>query len=132
MRTLNQTSRNDIYLTSDGDLSLTDGRKAYGYILADAMRTVRGEVQLDTSKGIPYQTTVWENRKRLGLWKHYVQELIGGYDFVVSITSFEASIDGSGILNYDMTVETKDGEVTLSSALAGQESSPAPIPTVGA
>lgn len=41
MQTLNQTSRNDIYLTSDGDLALTDGRKAYGYILGAITRRRR-------------------------------------------------------------------------------------------
>lgn len=116
MRTLKQESLQDITLDEDGDFSLSDGKKAYGIILADAVRTVKGEVQLDSSVGVPYDTTVWSQRKRLALWKHYVRDLILGYAFVTAITKFNAIVDAKGILNYDIIVETEEGVVVVTSA----------------
>lgn len=116
MRTLKQGSLQDISLDDNGDFELSDGKKAYGIILADAVRTVRREVQLDSSVGVPYDTTVWSQRKRLSLWKHYVRDLILGYDFVDAITKFDSVVDAKGILNYDISVETEEGVVVVTSA----------------
>lgn len=114
MRTLSQTKTNDIYLTSDGDFAMSDGQEAYGLILADAVRTLRGEIQLDVSIGIPYQTTVWANRNRLAIWKHYVKDTISGYAFITGIHRFDASVDEKDVLNYEIVIETDKGDVTVS------------------
>lgn len=106
---------NDVFLTSDGNFATSEGQDAYGLVLADAVRTLRGEIQLDVSIGIPYQTTVWANRGRLAIWKHYVKDTIGGYSFVTAIHRFDASVDEKGILNYEIVIETDKGDVTVSS-----------------
>lgn len=115
MTTLSQNASNDIYLTSDGDFAMSEGQESYGLILADAVRTLRGEIQLDVSIGIPYETTVWHSRGRLAMWKHYVKDTIGRYAFVTGIHRFDASVDDKGVLNYDIVIGTDKGDVTVSS-----------------
>lgn len=115
MTSLSQTSYNDIYLTSDGDFAMAEGQEAYGLILADAVRTLRGEIQLDVSIGIPYETTIWANRNRLAIWKHHVKDTIGGYPFVTAIERFDANVDEKGTLSYEIVIRTPDGDVTVSS-----------------
>ena len=36
------------------DIRTVDGVEAYAVIIGDAIRTVRGELQLDTERGVPY------------------------------------------------------------------------------
>lgn len=115
MTTLSQDASNDIYISSDGDFAMAEGQEAYGFVLADAVRTLRGEIQLDVSIGIPYETTIWANRNRLAIWKHYVKDTIGGYPFVTGIHRFSASVDEKGVLQYEIVIETDRDDVTVSS-----------------
>ena len=36
------------------DIRTVDGVEAYAVVIGDAIRTVRGELQLDTERGVPY------------------------------------------------------------------------------
>lgn len=119
MKALRQTTEtNDIYLVEDSDkmeFATASDKNAYAYIIGDAIRTVKGELQLDTESGIPYFATVFDRSDKLNIWKHYVQKKILSYDFVVGIPKFDVEIVGGEdrILKYDMTVNTIDGPVDV-------------------
>jgi hypothetical protein len=113
MTTLTQDNVNDILLDNNGELRISSGNEAYGFILADAIRTLRGELQLNIESGIPYQDTVWEGRRRINLWKDYVTKKIISYDFVESITSFIAEMTSDSTLKYTIVVRTNDGNITV-------------------
>ena len=53
MKTFSQDSHNDIRIGSDGQFATVDGLDAYSTVIADVVRTVRGELQLDTERGVP-------------------------------------------------------------------------------
>lgn len=118
MKTLAQRHGNtadhiyDIYLDDAGDFAFNEGRSAYGDILAAAMRTLEGEMQLDTDRGIPYQRTVWESVTKENVWEIYVRRTITAYPFVVRIESLNVSIE-NGNLHYTLVVETTDGTVEI-------------------
>lgn len=123
MRTLKQTTSGgnhvyDIGIGADGDFLFTsadDPREAYGNIVADAIRTLEGELQLDIERGIPYQRTIWETVGRLNVWKIYVRRTILDYPFVRAIENFDISISNGRELDYKITITTDYGTVEVSS-----------------
>lgn len=116
MKTLSQSSTNDMYIRPDGVLSVTTGRLSYADIISNTIRTMRGEIQLDKNIGIDYMGTVFRSVSRTYIWKYYVTKAIGALPFVKSIVSFEASyISQSRTMNYSLVIQTDDGIVEVSS-----------------
>lgn len=119
MRTLAQTDGStsghiyDIYLDDGGDFVFSSGKAAHGNIIASAIRTLEGELQLDTSMGIPYQRTIWERTSKLNIWEVYVRETIERFPFVKSILGITTSVDSANELHYVLTVETDIGTVEI-------------------
>ena len=100
------------------DIKTVDGVEAYAIIIGDTIRTVRGELQLDTDRGVPYFETVFKSVNGIDIWKNDVRKIVNGLSFVQSIVSFDVSWDPvSRKLNYEMVVETDEGEVTVGQSL---------------
>ena len=115
MKTFSQDSHNDIRIGSDGQFDTVDGLDAYSTVIADVVRTVRGELQLDTERGVPYFETVFKSINGIDIWKSEVRKRVLALSFVRSIDSFSASWKTENhILSYSMTVSTDNGTVTIS------------------
>ena len=115
MKTFSQDSHNDIRIGSDGQFATVDGLDAYSAMIADVVRTVRGELQLDTERGVPYFETVFKSVNGIDIWKNDVRKRVLALSFVRSIDSFSASWKPEDhILSYSMTVSTDNGTVTIS------------------
>ena len=115
MTALSQTTVNDIFLTSEGDFAMSEGKEAYANVIADVVRTYRGELQLDTGTGVPYFETVFDSVNGIDVWKSEVRKSVLALPFVRSIDSFIASWKSENhILSYSMTVSTDSGTVTIS------------------
>ena len=115
MKTFSQDSHNDIRIGSDGQFDTVDGLDAYSTVIADVVRTVRGELQLDTERGVPYFETVFKSINGIDIWKNDVRKRVLALSFVRSIDSFSASWKTENhILSYSMTVSTDNGTVTIS------------------
>lgn len=99
-------------------LSFNTGKQAYADIIGDTIRTVSGELQLDVNRGVPYFETVFKSVNGIDIWKDDVRKIVNGLSFVKSIVSFDVSWNTiSRKLNYEMVVETDDGEVTVGQSL---------------
>ena len=115
MKTFSQDSHNDIRIGSDGQFATVDGLDAYSTVIADVVRTVRGELQLDIERGVPYFDTVFKSVNGIDIWKNDVRKRVLALSFVRSIDSFSASWKPENhILSYSMTVSTDNGTVTIS------------------
>ena len=115
MKTFSQDSHNDIRIGSDGQFATVDGLDAYSAVIADVVRTVRGELQLDTGAGVPYFETVFDSVNGIDIWKSEVRKRVLALSFVRSIDSFSAAWKaGNHTLSYSMTVSTDNGTVTIS------------------
>ena len=117
MRVPSQTINTfDLYIDPEtNSLSYSSGKNAYGIIIADAIRTVSGELQLNINKGIPYFDTIFKDVNGMAIWRSFVSDTISGYEFVKSIKSFVSQFDSeSKILKYNIVVETDLGEVSIS------------------
>ena len=115
MKTFSQDSHNDIRIGSDCQFDTVDGLDAYSTVIADVVRTVRGELQLDMERGVPYFETVFKSINGIDIWKSEVRKTVLALSFVRSIDSFSASWKTENhILSYSMTVSTDNGTVTIS------------------
>lgn len=106
---------NDISLDANGDFAFVEGLAAYGNIIADAIRTLEGELQLDIERGIPYQRTIWETISKVNIWKIYVKNTILAYPFVTGIENMSVNVGNGKYLTYSITIQTDIGIVEVSS-----------------
>ena len=94
------------------DIRTVDGVEAYAVIIGDAIRTVRGELQLDTGRGVPYFETVFKSVNGIDIWKNDVRKRVLEFPFVKSIDSFDVSY-ANRKLEYTMRLTTDAGDVTV-------------------
>lgn len=113
IKTIARAANNDIFLFS-GQIAMVDGMFAQAQIIKAAILTVKGELQYDTERGIPYFDTVFKSPNNVYLWRAYVLKRVRQFDWVQDITSFEQEIDYTNhTINYTMTLVTNDGVVTI-------------------
>ena len=113
MMTLAQNGANDIF-AHGGNLAIMSGKEAYANIIADVVRTYRGELQLDTGTGVPYFETIFDSVNGIDIWKAEVRKRVLALSFVRSIDSFSVSWKlENHVLSYSMTVSTDNGTVTI-------------------
>jgi hypothetical protein len=94
-------------------LATTEGKNARTQIISAAIRTRRGELNLDVERGIPYFDTIFKSasRQNVQLWEAFVRKTVNDFDFVKSIMSFDYEIDyQTGVVKYKLVAEGIDGE----------------------
>ena len=94
------------------DIKTVDGAEAYAVVIGNAIRTVRGELQLDTERGVPYFETVFKSVDGIDIWKNDVRKRVLEFPFVKSIDSFDVSY-ANRKLEYTMHLTTDAGDVTV-------------------
>lgn len=94
------------------DIRTVDGVEAYAIVIGDAIRTVRGELQLDTERGVPYFETVFKSVNGIDIWKNDVRKRVLEFPFVKSVDSFDVSY-ANRKLEYTMRLTTDAGDVTV-------------------
>lgn len=117
MTTFSQSINNDIFFTGR-HITISAGKTAYALAIINAIRTIYGEIQLDTSLGIPYMQTVFLGYRYLRGWKIDVVQRILDFDFVLGIESFEVYFaPGEKTLRYVIRIKTEDGVVSAGDVL---------------
>jgi hypothetical protein len=121
MKTLRQTDDGaehayDISLDSSGDFAFSEGKAAYANIIADTVRTLECEMQLNIDRGIPYQRTIWTSVSELNIWEIYIRDAVNALAFVSGIDDFVVNVDGSH-LDYTLVVSTDAGAVEVSGGI---------------
>lgn len=112
-KTLAKSLNNDIFLHA-GQFAEAKGRAAYAVVIDSAIKTQRGELQLDKYNGIPFFETVFTNPNYLSLWKSEVEDRIRKFDFVQNVENFETEIDfKQHLLKFDIIVRTDLGDVEV-------------------
>lgn len=105
----------DIGIDANGMLAFVSGKDAHANVIANAVRTLIGELQLDVEAGIPWMDSVFNEIGDTSLWEHRVREAIESFDFVVSIDEFTADYNySSKTLKYHIVVTTSEGTVEVS------------------
>lgn len=114
MTSFSQDPLNNDIVIKDGNFAFAYDKDACAHIIADVVRTLEGELQLDTEAGIPYERTIWSSIKNIPLWRHYVTQAVTKLPFVSEITSFTTELIGGNILSYELNITlTTDETVTV-------------------
>lgn len=112
MTSIAQNSNHDIY-TVDGLIAVASGKDAQAHIIADAIRTLEGELQLDVESGIPYERTIWTSRANVSIWEHFVRQKVLSFPFVQEIISLDINLGTEHQLHYTLTVCTDNDTITV-------------------
>lgn len=105
----------DIGLDANGVIAFVSGKEAYTNAIANAVRTLTGELQLNVEAGIPWMDSVFNEIGDTSLWEYRVREVIEEFDFVDSIESFISEYNfATKTLKYQITISTTEGIVEVS------------------
>lgn len=111
MRSLLTDENNDLFLVNYG-LAIGEDKQAVAQIVNNVLRTQRGEVDYDTSRGIPYLETVLGDNPDVNLWSSYMISAIKSIEYVSRILSFIPSVDGN-ILTFTSRISTIYGDINI-------------------
>lgn len=113
MKTLARSANGDIFLHA-GQLAMADGRIAQAQTIQAAILTVKGELQFDTERGIPYFETIFLDPSKINLWRAYVIDRVRGFDWVTDVIELTQKYDAkNNVINYNLKIATDDGIVTI-------------------
>lgn len=108
----------DIRFTTSGDLdistgglSLVTGIDAIAQHIRNAMMTLRGEIDIDITRGVPYFEEIFVKNPDLGRVEAAFGEVIAGVGGVTRVTSISASLSTSRLLTLNFRVETEGGDL---------------------
>lgn len=116
MHTVLQTKQTNDIVIENGDIKLAFDKEAYAIIIADCIRTLKGEIQLNVELGIPYMETVFTSQSLISKWKASVRRAVMNFPFVDGISYFEASVESDGPnkkVVFSMKVMTDKGIVEV-------------------
>ncbi len=111
MKTLSSNDLNDIYLGTDGNLSVSTGLQACLESCRRAAQVRLGELPYAQSRGAPFFQIMED--KNLSLYEMYITNMARSVPGVTGVESVEFSIDEDN-LNYTATINTIYGTGTIS------------------
>lgn len=108
MITIATDFNNDIYLDKR-DLAIATNAEATGMVVASMIRTLKGEIPLNTDKGIAWMELMSGSNPDLNLLQFYLMATAKREKTVSGIDSIYFSLK-DGVLAFTMTIKTTDGE----------------------
>lgn len=104
---------NDIYLDSDGNISISYDLQAVLEGCAEVAQTLLGEMIYNTDQGIPYLQTVWIGVPNIEQFNNSLRSAFLNVPNVIEVISLITS-QTNYVLNYSAIINTTFGTVTLS------------------
>jgi len=111
MKTLATDENNDIYLTNNG-YTFLEGKEAVAAVAENVLRTHRGELQFDVTRGIPWFETVFSSIRNLPAWSAQMVIAIKKVQGVTGLVSFDYQLSGS-LVEYVAKIKTIYGETEI-------------------
>lgn len=111
MRSLLTDENNDLYLVNYG-LAIGEDQKAVAQIVNNVLRTERGEVSYDVTRGIPYLETVLGDNPDVDLWSSYMIAAINSIEYVNRVISFVPNVQ-ENTLTYTSRISTIYGDFNI-------------------
>lgn len=115
MFTLARDAKNDLYLDGNGQIATVQDTEATAQIVDARVKTLRGEMQLNVGRGIPYFATIMQSKRFLPYWEGEMRSVILQCPGVRDILSFRYSTSGEN-LSYLAQVRTTFGTETYVTA----------------
>jgi hypothetical protein len=105
-------ARNDLTLSSDGNLSLSSELDATMQACAHAARTLLGEMIYATDQGIPNFQVVWSGAPNVPQFEAYLRRQLLAVEGVEQILSIDVAVSDN-VLSYRAVIQTIYGTGSL-------------------
>lgn len=114
MKSMLTDSNNDLYLDGKRNLAFGSDIQAVVQVVQNELNTLLGEIQMDTTLGIPYFETIFNKTSPdVSAWEGYMIEVAEKVDGVVRVDEMTSSITDN-TLTYKMTIITEYGSTVIS------------------
>lgn len=104
-QTFATNTNNDIFLASNGNLSILIGLQAVIAACATASKAQLGEMILATKNGIPNFQTIWIGTPNYAIFSAYLRNTLESVEGVLQVTDIQMS-SKNNILSYTATIQT--------------------------
>jgi len=104
---------NDLYLDGTHSIATRSDIDAVLNVVENSLRTLMGEIQLNTTLGVPYFETILQIQSPdVAVWEGYMIQEAEKVDGVIRVNSMRSKIENN-ILTYEMEILTKYGTGTI-------------------
>jgi hypothetical protein len=116
MRILEENENRDLFAGSNNQLGILVDIDATEQACKSAIEAQRGEMQYDTTRGIPTNQTIWTGIPDQQRFQFYCIEALRAVEGVQAIPQFNTEILDNQLF-YEAVIGTIFGEVSISGAL---------------
>ena len=119
-QTFGVNENNDLFIGSDGNLSIVSGQQAVLFACASAAKAQLGEMIYAVNQGIPNFQAVWVGTPNLQQFEAALRNTllnVSGVVQVDSITFTQTNTSKGNILGYTAVIVTEYGETILNGKL---------------
>lgn len=103
---------NDIFIATDGRLSISVDLDATMEACQTAVQAQLGEMILAIDEGVPNFQTIWQGARNVAQFEAYVRRAIMSVDGVIEITEFNITVQ-ENVAKYQATIRTVYGSGVL-------------------
>jgi len=107
-QTFSSDENNDLFIATDGNLSISDGLDAVLFACQTAAQAQLGEMVLAIDKGVPNFQTIWRSSGNLAQFEAYLRATLAAVDGVREITQLTTQIVDNSV-SYQATIVTNFG-----------------------
>src|SRR5215217_2050555 len=105
VKTFNTDENNDIFIGTDGLLSIAEGELGVMKACETATYAQRGEMILTRGLGMPNMETVFAGVQNLSLWREFLRTTLMSVAGVISVKDIQISIE-KNVLSYTATIKS--------------------------
>ena len=110
---LTTETENDLFLNEVGNIATSENLDSIINRVKNKLRTIKGELQLNTPAGIPYFETILSRQSPdVTVWEGYLMQAAKEVEGVISINSIISKI-ADNMLSYKMEIITEYGTAII-------------------
>lgn len=114
MKSFLTDENNDLKLDGVRNIAIGEDINAVVQLVQNALNTLLGEIQLNTSLGVPYFETILNKQNpNVSVWESYMVEEAEKVNGVVRVNNIQTRIENN-VLSYTMEILTIYGQTTVS------------------
>lgn len=107
-KTFSTDDNNDLFISPDGNLSISTGLQSVLFACQTAAQAQLGEMVLAINKGVPNFETIWRSSGNIAQFEAYLRTTLLGVDGVREVSELVTTI-GNNAVAYRATIVTVYG-----------------------
>lgn len=112
MKILEENSNRDLFMGADNKLGVLTGIAATSQACKSTIEAQRGELQYNTARGIPTESTLWSGVPNQQRFQFYCIQALQAVEGVIEVRTFDTEILDNA-LSYSSTIVTDFGVLEI-------------------